>query len=61
MREWGGLYRGGRPLLDNCRRGKRSVTLDLRRSEGQQVLRELARAADVVIENFRPGTLEVGE
>jgi crotonobetainyl-CoA:carnitine CoA-transferase CaiB-like acyl-CoA transferase len=39
-------------------RGRRSVTLDLRTDEGQDVFRRLAATADVVVENFRPGTLE---
>jgi len=39
-------------------RGRKSVTIDLRRPEGQDVLRRLAATADVVVENFRPGTLE---
>ena len=39
-------------------RGKRSLTLDLRTSEGQDVARRLAREVDVLVENFRPGTLE---
>lgn len=39
-------------------RGRRSVTLDLRHPEGQDLLRRLAATADVVVENFRPGTLE---
>lgn len=39
-------------------RGRRSVTLDLRRAEGQDLFRRLAATADVVVENFRPGTLE---
>lgn len=39
-------------------RGRRSVTLDLRRAEGQDLLRRLAATADVLVENFRPGTLE---
>lgn len=39
-------------------RNKRCVTLDLHDAEGQQLLRELAAEADVLIENFRPGTLE---
>ena len=39
-------------------RGKRSVALDLRRAEGQEVVTRLARTADVVVENFRSGTAE---
>ena len=39
-------------------RNKRSVTIDLRRPEGQQLVRELAARADIVVENFRPGALE---
>src|ERR1700736_5811970 len=39
-------------------RNKRTVTLDLGRSEGQEILRRLAGTADVVIENFRPGVME---
>ena len=39
-------------------RNKRSAAVDLRTVEGQQVARELAARADIVVENFRPGTLE---
>ncbi len=39
-------------------RNKRSVTIDLRHPEGQQVVRRLAARADILIENFRPGALE---
>ncbi len=39
-------------------RNKKSITLDLRRPEGQALLRRLAQVADVVVENFQPGTLE---
>ncbi len=39
-------------------RGRRSVTLDLRKPQGQELFRRLAATADVVVENFRPGTLE---
>ena len=39
-------------------RNKRSVAVDLRTPEGQQVVRALAERADLVVENFRPGTLE---
>ena len=38
-------------------RSKRSVTLDLRKPEGQAVLRKLVAHADVLVENFRPGTM----
>jgi crotonobetainyl-CoA:carnitine CoA-transferase CaiB-like acyl-CoA transferase len=39
-------------------RGRKSVALDLRREQGQDLFRRLAATADVVVENFRPGTLE---
>ena len=39
-------------------RSRRSVTIDLRRPEGQDLARRLCGTADVVVENFRPGTLE---
>jgi CoA:oxalate CoA-transferase len=39
-------------------RGKRSVTLDLRSAEGAGILLELAKRADIVVENFSPGTMD---
>ncbi len=39
-------------------RNKRCVTLDLSKPAGQELLRQLARDADLLVENFRPGTLE---
>ena len=41
-----------------CNRGKRSVTLDLRRPEGREAFIRLAGISDVVISNFKPGTME---
>lgn len=39
-------------------RNKRVVTIDIKTERGQQLVRELAKKCDVVVENFRPGTLE---
>lgn len=39
-------------------RGRRSVVVDLREERGQEIIRDLAATADVLVENFRPGTLE---
>jgi crotonobetainyl-CoA:carnitine CoA-transferase CaiB-like acyl-CoA transferase len=58
MREWGGLYRGVGLYWSIIGRGKKSVTLDLRIPDGQAMLHRLAATADVLVENFRPGTLE---
>lgn len=59
MRRWGRAKDGGKSLWwPVVARNKKSVTLDLRRPQGQELLRELATHADFVIENFRPGTLE---
>jgi len=56
LRDWG---REGFPLWWSvCARGKRCVTLNLRETEGQDMLKRLVADADFLIENFRPGTLE---
>ena len=39
-------------------RNKKSVTLDIRRDEGRDIFLKLAAGSDIVIENFRPGTME---
>jgi len=58
-RSWGPPYAGGEAAYFLAvNRGKRSVALDLTRPEAQEVLLRLARGADVVVENFRPGTAE---
>ncbi|WP_026691833.1 CaiB/BaiF CoA transferase family protein [Peribacillus kribbensis] len=39
-------------------RNKKSITLDLKQAEGQEIIKRLALEVDIIIENFRPGTLE---
>lgn len=59
MRQWGRVDDTGQPVWWSViARGKKSITLDLRTTEGQAMLRELVRDADILIENFRPGTME---
>jgi len=41
--------------FDSLNRGKRSIALNLKTDEGQKILRDLLRDADVLLENFRPG------
>ncbi|EWM09932.1 formyl-CoA transferase [Kutzneria sp. 744] len=58
LRRWR-LVEGDTSLLyRTINRGKRSVTLDLRSDAGRKIALELASHCDVVLENFRPGTLE---
>lgn len=59
MREWGREKPHGRSLWwPVVSRNKKSITLDLRREEARQIVYALARDADVLVENFKPGTLE---
>jgi len=59
MRQWGRTKpQGQSPWWPVIGRNKKSVTLDLRTAEGREVARALIAQADVVVENFRPGTLE---
>jgi crotonobetainyl-CoA:carnitine CoA-transferase CaiB-like acyl-CoA transferase len=58
MRQWGGRYKGLGLYWPILARNKQAITLDLRRPEGQALFRRLAPHADVIVENFRPGTLE---
>ena len=46
------------PYFEACNRGKRSVTIDLRVAEGADIFRKLVDTADVLVANFKPGTLE---
>jgi formyl-CoA transferase len=58
LRKWRLLKDGTSVWWQVQSRNKRSVVLDLRAPEGQDIVRRLAREADVLVENFRPGALE---
>jgi crotonobetainyl-CoA:carnitine CoA-transferase CaiB-like acyl-CoA transferase len=63
---WGDETRGwGPPFLEgesayflSVNRGKRSLALDLKTQEGQEVVRRLAKEADILVENFKTGDLK---
>jgi succinyl-CoA--D-citramalate CoA-transferase len=59
MRAWGRHRHNGQTLWwPILARNKKSITLDLRRTEGQAIVRRLVPTCDILLENFRPGTLE---
>jgi crotonobetainyl-CoA:carnitine CoA-transferase CaiB-like acyl-CoA transferase len=58
LRNWGPFYNGVSLWWKVHSRNKKSITLDLSHSEGQAVLKKLAEQADLLIEGFRPGTME---
>jgi formyl-CoA transferase len=58
-RQWGPPWIGGESAYFlSINRNKSSLTLNLKTDEGQEVLRKLAAKADILIENFKPGTME---
>ncbi len=58
LRQWRKMYEGTSLWWYVQSRNKKSLTLNLRSAEGQEIVRKLAQEADIVIENFRPGALE---
>ena len=58
LRNWRLIKEGTSVWWQVQSRNKRSVALDLRQQEGQDIARQLIAEADVLVENFRPGTLE---
>jgi formyl-CoA transferase len=58
LRQWRKMYEGTSLWWYVQARNKKSITVNLRDAEGQEIVRKLARDADIVIENFRPGALE---
>ena len=57
-RQQGAIKDGFSWYFAQFNRNKRSVALDLRKAEGKQVLADLIRKAEVMVENFRPGVLD---
>ena len=49
---------GNNPVFSSLNRNKRSITLNLKSEEGRKAVLELAKSADVVVNNFRPGVME---
>ena len=58
LRKWRKIRNGTSLWWHVQSRNKKSVTCDLRKPEGQEIVRRLARRAQIVVENFRPGALE---
>jgi formyl-CoA transferase len=58
LRNWRTLHNGTSLWWYAQARNKKSLTLNLREPEGQAIARRLIEGADIVVENFRPGTLE---
>ena len=57
-RAWGPFDHGVSAYFLSTNRNKRGIAVDFRKPEGRALIRELARSADVVVENFKPGTME---
>jgi crotonobetainyl-CoA:carnitine CoA-transferase CaiB-like acyl-CoA transferase len=58
LRKWRKLHEGTSLWWYTQSRNKKSITLDLKRGEAREIVRRLVANTDIVIENFRPGTLE---
>lgn len=58
LRTWRKLHKGTSLWWYAQARNKKSVTINLREAEGQEIARKLIASADILVENFRPGTLE---
>ncbi|MFZ3322144.1 MAG: CaiB/BaiF CoA-transferase family protein [Usitatibacter sp.] len=58
LRKWRKLHEGNSLWWYAQARNKKSVAINLRDPEGQEIVRGLAKGADIVVENFRPGTME---
>ncbi len=57
-RSFGPYKNGESAYFVSINRGKRSIVIDLKKEEGKKLVKEFAGKADVILENFRPGTME---
>jgi formyl-CoA transferase len=58
-RSWGPPFQNGESVYFFCvNRNKKSLTVNMKHPDGQLIIRELAKRSDVLIENFKPGTLD---
>ncbi len=57
-RQFGPFIEGQSAYFISINRNKKSVVIDLKKPEGKRVLRDLIRVSDVVLENFKPGTMK---
>ena len=58
LRNWRMMYKGTSLWWYSQNRNKKSITLDLKSDEGKDIVKKLVKEADIVIENFKPKTLE---
>jgi formyl-CoA transferase len=58
LRTWRKLHNGTSLWWYSISRNKKSLTLNLKSEEGRQIVRELVKDADILVENFRPGAME---
>ncbi len=58
LRQWRRLHNGTSLWWYVQARNKKSVTINLKKEAGQEIVRQLVKDADIVIENFRPGVME---
>ncbi len=58
LRVWRKLHKGSSLWWVSMGRNKKSVTLDMTNPKGQEIAKKLAAEADIVLENFKPGTME---
>lgn len=57
-RQYGPYVNGESAYFANLNRNKEGITLDMKSAEGKEILKELVKKADVLIENFRPGVMD---